>query len=404
MIRRLPWRHAGHMLLGTLRLGMSLCAPLILRASAHADGGPPNLAYVAGGGARSEDLVVMDVAQRRVTAHIAVGGNPAGVILSADSRFAYVTQAAAGRVAIVDTCSRRVVATVPVGAEPRAMALDVSRTPNLLYVAVSGGDTVAVVDPTARRVLTTIHVGQRPSGLAIAFPGSGSGAANPNAIELYVANTASNTVSVINLASRKVVAVIPVPGGPLGVVAPPPGTVAYVSTQAGTVVALSLIDHRFLGTLLRLRGGPLGTMDYNAVTDEVYVPDQAAGEVAVLSPISAPGAGATPVLPVEPERTLLFSGGPAAAAITFDGAYGFVAERESGQLAMFDVATRRLLTTVAVGGTPQAVVTGAYPPTPASQGVNPIFYVASGLVGIALLGGIAFIWRRPLKIREKNDV
>ena len=76
-------------------------------------------------------------------------------------------------------------------------------------------------------------------------------------------------MTVISTLNRKsAFATISVPGGPLSVTVPATGGVAYVGTRAGTVVALSLARHKVIGTLLRLPTGPIGLMDYDAVTGQ----------------------------------------------------------------------------------------------------------------------------------------
>lgn len=363
---------------------------------AYADGGAPNLAYVVGGGNGASDLVVIDIAKRSVTGRVTVGGAPAGVVLSADGRFAYVTQSDKNSLAIVDAHDLRVVGTIPVGSKPQALALDQAETPNLLYVANSGGDTVSVVNPDARNVITTFQVGQHPGGLAIALNGTGIVAQDINDAELYVANTGSDSVTVISTEHRRVLATIPVPGGPVGVVVPQSGGVAYISLRTGAVAVVSLAKHTLLGTLLPAPSGattPPGSMDYDAVTGQVYVPEPAAGTVAVLAPASAGSGAGAPVLPNEPARTLAFGGGPSAVAITFEGSYGFVTQRDAGKTTMFDAGTHKPLAEIAVGGAPRAVVTGAYPPLLNRQSANVAAYVVTGLLIIVLAVSIYFVAR-----------
>src|SRR5438046_2523450 len=64
----------------------------------HADGGAPQLAYVAGA---ASGITIIDIARRRVTGTIAVAGNPHTVLLSPDGHALYVTQPALGRVAVI---------------------------------------------------------------------------------------------------------------------------------------------------------------------------------------------------------------------------------------------------------------------------------------------------------------
>lgn len=351
--------------------GVVLALSLAASPAAFADGGAPNLAYVVSGGASANELDVIDVGQRQVAWRLALGGEPHSVLLSTDGREAYVTETAADQLAIVDARGHSVSATVPVGTHPTAMALDLSSSPTVLYVTEQGGDAVAVVDPSARRLVTTIRVGLHPAGVAVA--GSGSGVSNGNDAEVYVANSDSDTVSVIGAHERRVIATIAVAGGPLGVVVPATGGVAYVTTRAGDVIALSLARHTVLGTVLHTAGDVLGTMDYDAVTGQIYVPDLTANVVDVLAPVAAGSEDtngttiATFTIPHEPARVLSHFAAPAAVAITFDGAYGFVAERGSGQVAMTDAASHAVLAVIAVGGTPQAIITGPNPPLVSHQ-------------------------------------
>jgi YVTN family beta-propeller protein len=381
-------RRAVSITLAALWLGMVvvLAAVPTPPGTAHADGGAPNLAYVVGGGSDRAELTIIDIAQRRVTGRVHIGGQPHGVMLSLDGRNAYVTQTAADRVAVVDARAQRVVGTIAVGRGPGAIALDSMLTGNL-YVADSVGNTVTVVDLAKQRAIATIPVGKRPSSIAIASPASGI--TNAQDAEVYVANADDDTVSVISAARRQVVATIPVPGGPLSVVVPASGGVAYVGTRAGQVLALGLADHRLLGPLLQLRGPASGAMDYDGISGQIYVPDPTGGVVDVLRPASV-GSGADPNLPAEPARTLTFGGGPAAVAITFDGAFGFVAERDAGRVAMFDVASHQTLATITVGGAPQAIITGSYPPVLSPGAANVVGILSYVFVGVVLLAIAAF--------------
>ena len=377
--------------MGTLMMALAalLCALALPSAvpAAHADGGAPNLAYIVGAGASKGDLVTVDIAQRRATGRVGVGGESRAVILSPDARFVYVAQAARDAIAVVDAHAQHVAATLPAGREPVALALDIGVATSL-YVADAGGKSVTVLDLDHRRVSATIPVGAAPTGIAIAGPGSGI--SDPTDAEVYVTNGGDNTVSVISTAHRQVIATIPAPGGPLGVTIPATGGVAYVSTRAGTVLALGLANHQLLGTLLDQPGSAYGIMDYDAITNQVYVPDEQRGVVDILRPASAGPNGLSAPLPAEPARTLPLAGGPAAVAITFDGAYGFVAQRGSGQVTMFDAGSRQTLATIPVGGAPSAIITGSYPPLLSSQSASVVAIILYVFVGLALLGVVGF--------------
>ena len=385
--RRLQRSIAGAMLLA---ISAFFLAPGTI---ASADGGAPNLAYVVSGAPNpaSGSLTTIDIGQRKVVWHISVGGDPSAVVLSVDGRFLYIAQAAASDVAVVDANTHHVVMRLPTGHGPSSLVLDISVTGNL-FATNTLDDSVTVLNLESNRAEATIPVGHNPTGLAIAGPGSDS--ANPQDAEVYVANRGDNTVTVLSATHRTVIATIPVPGGPEGVTVPASGGVAYVATQSGTVQALSLSDHLLLGTLYNVSGAALGTMDYDGITGQVYVPNMTHNQVAVLRPATAPSGGGVAQLPPEPARTLAIGGGPAAVAITFDGAYGFVAQGAAGSVAMLDVAAHHTLATLAVGGAPRAIITGSYPPLLDRQAANIVGIMIYVVVALALLAiaGYFFGW------------
>ncbi len=73
-------------------------------------------------------------------------------------------------------------------------------TPNgtKVYVANSGSDNISVIDTTNNTVIATGNVGSIPVGVA----------ASPDGTHVYVANNASNNVSVINTTTNTVTATI----------------------------------------------------------------------------------------------------------------------------------------------------------------------------------------------------
>src|SRR5689334_9866860 len=77
----------------------------------HADGGAPNLAYVAGGG---NGISVIDIAQQKVTRNFALSGNPAMLYLTLDGRYLYVAQPDQNKVSMLDTSSGKLVCSVTV--------------------------------------------------------------------------------------------------------------------------------------------------------------------------------------------------------------------------------------------------------------------------------------------------
>lgn len=364
--------------------------------SALADGGAPNLAYIVGGGKSGDQLVVVDIGQRKVAWSVDLGSQPQGIVLSSDGRFAYIPQASANRVTIVDTSAHQVVGSMATGGEPQAIATDPSGGLHWLFVANARGNSLTVLDADTHRTHATLAVGQEPVSVAVATSTSGiREPGNSSSLEVYVANRGSQTLSVITTSDLRTVATIALPESPCALSIPATGGIAYVSTCSGKVLAVGLASHRVLGTLLSDLGGAPGLMDYDAVTGQIYVPVPTKDQVVILRP-AAVRADGNLMAPQEPLRTLSFSGAPSAVAITFDGALGFIAAHSSGQVVEIDATNRQKLGTVSVGGAPRAIITGPYPPALNRQTasiITTLVYIAFALA-IAIL--VIFMVRKTI--------
>ena len=86
-------------------------------------------------------------------------------------------------------------------------------------MANEGSSTVSVIDTATNKVTATVPVGNYPCGVAV----------NPAGTKVYVVNTLDNTVSVIDTATNKVTATVPVGNVPTGVAVNPAGTKVYVT-------------------------------------------------------------------------------------------------------------------------------------------------------------------------------
>jgi len=325
----------------------------------HADGGAPNLAYVSG---TSSGVSVIDVGQAKITKTITVAGDPHTILLSQDGGFLYASQPAVGQVSVIMAETGRVFCTAHLPGKPSLLAIDPDT--NTLYAAGSGATQVTALDPTNCNVLQTLGVNGPVYGLALALT-AGSSINGGVSNQLWVASTDSLTI--FDDRTEQTLGTVPLPEGPQ-YISIPPGKTVYVTTRQGSVYAISL-ETREVRQLLT--GGIYGPMDYDALTGEVYVPDQQHSVLDVLSPVDT----SLIALPKEPERVIHTDGTPEAVAITNDGLLGFVA-LHGGSVAMLDLIAHRLVYTVNVGGTPHFIITGLYPPpflatpTPVSNAIS----------------------------------
>lgn len=321
----------------------ALCVFLFISpVSVYADGGAPNLAYVAGA---ASGVSVIDVRQQKVTRTLTVPGNPDMVLLSQDGSMLTVTEPQQGRVAVLNAATGQTICTASIAGQPSLLAFDLNT--NLLYVAGHAAALVTALDPTTCQVKFTIHTHGNVAGLDVVIISSGiAGSAGD---QLWVA---AQTLLGYDDLNGQQIANVPVPGGPQ-YVRIPPGESIYVTTGQGSVDAVDINSHK-VKTLIT--GGSYGPMDYDATTDEVYVPDRMHQQLVVLNPVTVSSTS-----PREPNRVIPLSAAPQSIAITSDGQLGFAA-LSNGSVAMLDIPGRKLVTTIAVGGTPQFIITGLYPP------------------------------------------
>jgi len=148
------------------------------------------------------------------TATDAVVQGPAQVGFTPDGRLGLVSLSKEDRVAVIDPASRKVLHKVAVGTVP----IQLVATPDsrLLLVANQGtrekpGKTVSIIDLDSFKSVATIETG----------PGAHGGVIDREGRRAFVTNTYANTVSVLDIALRKVIGTVPVGRGPNGISATP---------------------------------------------------------------------------------------------------------------------------------------------------------------------------------------
>lgn len=121
------------------------------------------------------------------------------IALSPDDRFVWVANPDNNSVSVVrvENDANQLVAEIPVGKEPQNVAI----SPNgaTLYVTNTVSGTVSVIDTASRAVVNTILAGTEPYGLAL----------TPNGRKLYVSNARSNDVTVIDALTNAPIGTIP---------------------------------------------------------------------------------------------------------------------------------------------------------------------------------------------------
>ncbi len=233
---------------------------------------------------QADQLAIVDLTPAAQPIRLAkVGKFPYGVVGSADSTTAFVSNELDGTISVVDIATGTVAVNVGVGGErgdleahPEGLLLDAPRS--LLYVAVTNRDLVAVVDTTTHAVVGYVDVGRSEAigtaPLALAE--------SPDGTRLYVADSGEDAVAVIAVEPED-------QDAPLRLVGRIP-TAAYPSAVAVTPDGERLVWLAAKG----LGAGPNPDYSVHWANSEAapygtYVPDKLTGYVGVLQ---TPGDGA----------------------------------------------------------------------------------------------------------------
>lgn len=199
------------------------------------------LAYTTNSGDNS--VIVVDLEQRQAVDTIATGVFPHGLRLSPDGHEIYVACVDDNSISVIDTESAREVARIPVGRAP----VQVGFTPDgrRAYVTLRDENAVAVIDVAARRRIASIPVGRSPIQLF----------ATPDGRFVYVANQGTetvpdSTVSVIDTQQNAVVQTLITGRGAHGVVASDDGSRVFIANSfANTVSVIDVASHRVIGSV-----------------------------------------------------------------------------------------------------------------------------------------------------------
>jgi YVTN family beta-propeller protein len=129
----------------------------------------------------------------------------------------YVTNEDSDNVSVINRQTGDIVATVMVGRKPRGIATSLNKEHPRVYVANSGSNSISVIDPTTNKVEIEIPIrfGIEPEGIAVTR-------ISPEKEFIFVTNYSSDTVSVVDGVKYQEIQKINVGDGPIAVAIDPP--------------------------------------------------------------------------------------------------------------------------------------------------------------------------------------
>jgi YVTN family beta-propeller protein len=314
----------------------------------------PSAIFVANEG--DGTVSVIDAETFKVTRHIAVGAGAHNVQVSPDGALAWVTNngaphtaatgkshsgeahgamSNAGEVWAIETETGDVVARVAVGKHPAHVV--VSADSRWVFVTNGGDNTLSVIDTESNKVVDTIPTGKFPHGIRL----------SPDGKQAYVANLKGGTVSVIDTASRKEISQIPVGKGPAQVGFTSDSRLAFVSlSQEGSVAVIDPIGRK---VLRKVRVGDVPIQLY-------ATPDNRFLFVANQGSRKKPG-NTVSVIDLSTFSTQRIQTGSGAHGVVVgkDGRYAYVTNLYANTVSVIDVRLLKTVATVAVGVEPNGI-------------------------------------------------
>ncbi len=261
-------------------------------------------------------VTVLDLDTRRPLASYPTGAQPTSALLSPDSRTLLVTNQAAGTVTLFtpaipplpnQTPNTKVGnaplltlrATLPTCPGPTAPVIlpDSSKG----FIACSAGHQVLVLalaadpaSPAARQdptllvdhPLALLDVGQNPTSLTL----------KPDGGEIFVSNSASDSISEISTQTNEVGNTQPIGNHPTHGIVSADNTALYISDSgAGSLSLYSVDDGKFLSSLRT--GDSPGALAFSADQHLLLAADQKSGDVALIRTTGKLGPSLFTILP-----------------------------------------------------------------------------------------------------------
>ncbi len=171
------------------------------------------------------DLSIIDTAANREVARVSLPGTyPRGIVVTKDSRTAYVALMGSDKIVRVDLHSHQVTPFSQPGDSPRHIVM--SPDEKYIYVTNNRSGNVVKVSTATGRVVNSTITGKAPRSMAI----------SPDGTAIYVVNYESSTVSKVRTKDMKVLETDPTDGFPIGITYEPTKKAVWVACYGGSIL------------------------------------------------------------------------------------------------------------------------------------------------------------------------
>ncbi|MFW2488055.1 cytochrome D1 domain-containing protein [Clostridium chromiireducens] len=206
--------------------------------------------YILVTNSENNNVSVIDAKTYEVTGAATVGEGPHGFRISKDSKFAYVANMGEDTISVVDIENNKEVRKIKVGKTP--VTTGITSDGKTLVATVNGENTLAIIDLATYNV-EKVSVGKGPAQVYIETDNKYAFVANQGTEE-----QPSNTVSKIDMTTKKVVTTIETGKGAHGIVVSPDNKYVYVTNiYDGTVSVIDNSTDKVIKTV-KVEGEPNG--------------------------------------------------------------------------------------------------------------------------------------------------
>jgi YVTN family beta-propeller protein len=200
------------------------------------------------------------------------------------------------------------------------------------YTANTASNTVSVIDMRDDTIFATVYDVSSPTGLAI----------SPDNKWLYVTNGEINNVTYISMSSYRITGTIPVGRAPYGIAMTPDGGTAYVTNYLDNTASIINVTNKKVNGTINVGNGPYG-IEINPVNGEAYVVNSDDGTISVIRDKSI--------------FATIAAGGHAAKglAVTPDGSRLLVLDKDNNRVSIINTTTYEVINTVNTGRDPAGI-------------------------------------------------
>ena len=199
---------------------------------------PPSPGTLVVANQKEHTILLVDPETRHALARISVGVNGHEVTVSPDNRFAYVPiygNSGVGKpgtdgatIDIIDLQQRKLAATMDLG-KPLRPHQPAFGPDGLLYVSAELAQAIDIINPESRKVIAEVPTGQPESHMFVL---------SKDGRRAYTANVHVGTVSVLDIANRKLITTIPVAKQVQRISISPDGTHVFTHDQDAPRIAI----------------------------------------------------------------------------------------------------------------------------------------------------------------------